>query len=89
MHLLPGFLICLLVVRQWKVKLFPEFCCTGIGEAVYRAFFHAMLAEGVALAPGAYEALFVGLAHTDDVLAVVGVAARQAAQVAAAARAAG
>ena len=26
-----------------------------------------MLAEGVALAPGAYEALFVGLGHTDDV----------------------
>ena len=37
-------------------------------EQVYRTFFHAMLSEGVALAPGAYEALFVGLAHTDDVL---------------------
>ena len=33
-------------------------------ERVYRTFFHAMLAEGIALAPGAYEALFVGLAHT-------------------------
>ena len=30
-------------------------------EQVYRTFFHAMLAEGIALAPGAYEALFVGL----------------------------
>ena len=28
---------------------------------LYAAFFHAMLAEGVALAPGAYEAMFVGL----------------------------
>ena len=37
-------------------------------EAAYARFFHAMLAEGVAMAPGAYEALFVGLAHTDDVL---------------------
>ena len=37
-------------------------------EAAYAAFFHAMLAEGVAMAPGAYEAIFVGLAHTDDVI---------------------
>lgn len=37
-------------------------------EAAYARFFHAMLEEGVALAPGAYEALFVGLAHTDDVI---------------------
>ena len=29
-------------------------------EAAYAAFFHAMLAEGVAMAPGAYEAIFVG-----------------------------
>lgn len=37
-------------------------------EALYARFFHAMLAEGVALAPGAYEALFVGLGHDDSVL---------------------
>lgn len=37
-------------------------------EALYAKLFHAMLAEGVALAPGAYEALFVGLGHNDDVL---------------------
>ncbi len=37
-------------------------------EAAYARFFHAMLAEGVAMAPGAYEAIFVGLAHTDDVI---------------------
>ncbi|MFM7094527.1 MAG: glutamate-1-semialdehyde 2,1-aminomutase [Actinomycetota bacterium] len=37
-------------------------------EALYAKLFHAMLAEGVALAPGAYEALFVGLGHDDDVL---------------------
>jgi len=30
----------------------------------YKKFFHAMLARGVALAPGAYEILFVSLAHT-------------------------
>ena len=47
--------------------------------AAYGAFFHAMLAEGVAMAPGAYEAIFVGLAHTDDVIEAIGDAAGQAA----------
>jgi glutamate-1-semialdehyde 2,1-aminomutase len=48
-------------------------------ERAFAAFFHAMLREGVALAPGAYEALFVGLGHTDDVLdAVIEAAARAA-----------
>lgn len=51
-------------------------------ERLYAAFFHAMLAEGVALAPGAYEALFVGLGHTDDVIDAVGAAATRAAAVA-------
>ncbi|MCB0957137.1 MAG: aminotransferase class III-fold pyridoxal phosphate-dependent enzyme, partial [Ilumatobacter sp.] len=54
-------------------------------EAAYARFFHAMLAEGVALAPGAYEALFVGLGHTDDVIDAIGDAAARAARVAAAA----
>ena len=48
-------------------------------ERMYAAFFHAMLAEGVALAPGAYEALFVGLGHTDDVIDAIGAAASRAA----------
>jgi glutamate-1-semialdehyde 2,1-aminomutase len=48
-------------------------------EQLYAAFFHAMLREGVALAPGAYEALFVGLAHGDDVLDQIGQAAARAA----------
>jgi glutamate-1-semialdehyde 2,1-aminomutase len=54
-------------------------------EKVYAAFFHAMLAEGVALAPGAYEALFVGLGHTDDVIDAIGLAAGRAAAAAVAA----
>ena len=40
-------------------------------EAVYAALFHELAARGVALAPGAYEVLFCGLAHTDEVLARV------------------
>ena len=38
-------------------------------EKTYARFFHAMLGQGVAMAPGAYEALFVGLGHTDAVIA--------------------
>jgi glutamate-1-semialdehyde 2,1-aminomutase len=35
-------------------------------NGLYRKFFHAMLRRGVALAPGAYEILFVSLAHTRE-----------------------
>ncbi len=42
-------------------------------------FFHAMLRRGVALAPGAYEVMFPGLAHDEDVLARVVEAAGEAA----------
>ena len=52
-------------------------------EAMYARFFHAMLAEGVALAPGAYEALFPGWAHTDEVIDRIIDAAGRAAVVAA------
>jgi len=34
-------------------------------NGVYPRFFHGMLDRGVALAPGAYEAIFPSLAHTD------------------------
>ncbi len=45
----------------------------------YSRFFHAMLRRGVALAPGAYEVMFPGLAHDDAVLARVVEAAGEAA----------
>jgi len=48
-------------------------------NGVYARFFHAMLRRGVALAPGAYEVMFPGLAHTDEVLASVVSAAGDAA----------
>jgi glutamate-1-semialdehyde 2,1-aminomutase len=47
--------------------------------ARFARFFHAMLDRGVALAPGAYEILFPGLAHTDDVVDEVLAAAAEAA----------
>jgi glutamate-1-semialdehyde 2,1-aminomutase len=37
-------------------------------EAAYARFFHALLDEGVAIAPGAYEVMFPGLAHDGPVL---------------------
>jgi glutamate-1-semialdehyde 2,1-aminomutase len=38
---------------------------TACENGVYERFFHGMLDAGVALAPGAYEAFFPSLAHTD------------------------
>jgi len=49
-------------------------------EKVYAAFFHAMLERGVALAPGAYEVMFPGTTHRDEILdRVVEIAAAAAA----------
>jgi glutamate-1-semialdehyde 2,1-aminomutase len=44
----------------------------------YGRFFHAMLDAGVYLAPSQFEAAFVSLAHTDDVIEQTVEAARQA-----------
>jgi len=49
-------------------------------EKMYAKFFHAMLAESVAMAPGAYEALFVGLGHDDRVMEQLSESARRAAR---------
>jgi glutamate-1-semialdehyde 2,1-aminomutase len=49
-------------------------------ERTYARFFHALLDRGVALAPGAYEALFVGVAHDDEVIDRIVVAAADAAR---------
>jgi glutamate-1-semialdehyde 2,1-aminomutase len=48
--------------------------------AVYAALFHAMLDRGVALAPGAYEVLFPGMAHDDSIIDAFAEAASAAAQ---------
>ena len=49
-------------------------------NGLYRPFFHAMLDQGVALAPGAYEILFVSMAHRDEDLDRSVSAARAAAR---------
>jgi glutamate-1-semialdehyde 2,1-aminomutase len=55
-------------------------------EAAYAALFHAMLRRGVALAPGAYEVAFPGLAHDDAVIDRIAEAAGEAAAEVVAAR---
>ncbi|MDE3007498.1 MAG: glutamate-1-semialdehyde 2,1-aminomutase [Acidobacteriota bacterium] len=51
-------------------------------NGLYRPFFHAMLDQGVALAPGAYEIMFVSLAHGERELDQALEAAHHAAVVA-------
>ena len=51
-------------------------------EGAYARLFHAMLREGIAMAPGAYEAIFVGLAHDDEVLERIAEATERAARAA-------
>lgn len=41
---------------------------TACDTATYAKFFHAMLDQGVYLAPSQYEAMFVGLAHTEPII---------------------
>jgi len=48
-------------------------------EGLYANFFHAMLRRGAALAPGAYEVMFPGLAHDDAVMDQIVDVARAAA----------
>ncbi|MDQ1613262.1 MAG: glutamate-semialdehyde -aminomutase [Pyrinomonadaceae bacterium] len=53
----------------------------GAGKSdrdLYGKFFHAMLREGVYLAPSQFEAGFIGLAHTDELLDQTIAAARVA-----------
>lgn len=66
---------------------FGEHCPTdylqaqaSVASGAYPVFFHAMLDEGIALAPGPYEVMFCSLAHTDDDLSDTLGAARRAAR---------
>jgi glutamate-1-semialdehyde 2,1-aminomutase len=49
-------------------------------HALYARFFHGMLALGHYLPPSGYEALFVSLAHTDEVIDTTVAAAAQVAR---------
>ena len=57
---------------------------SAAGNGLYRRFFRAMLDRGIALAPGPFEALFPGLAHTrEDIERTAEAAAEAAREVAA------
>jgi glutamate-1-semialdehyde 2,1-aminomutase len=45
--------------------------------AAYGKFFHAMLAEGIYLAPSQFEAAFLSAAHTPEIMEKVGLALRK------------
>jgi len=49
-------------------------------NGVYRRFFHGMLERGVAFAPGAYEAIFVSLAHGSAEIEATVAACREVAE---------
>jgi glutamate-1-semialdehyde 2,1-aminomutase len=50
----------------------------SIDENAYARFFHGLLDNGVAIAPGAYEVMFPGLQHEDSVIDEVVAAAERA-----------
>ena len=52
---------------------------TSNGANMYAVFFHRMLEQGVMLAPGPYEAMFVGMAHSNSDLEYVINATKKAA----------
>jgi glutamate-1-semialdehyde 2,1-aminomutase len=55
-----------------------------VAEGAYPRFFHALVSRGVVFAPGPYEVLFPGLAHSDaDLAFALEVAGEAAAEVAA------
>jgi glutamate-1-semialdehyde 2,1-aminomutase len=63
-----GSMIGLFFVRQdgQTVSNFTD--ATAGDTGAYAKFFHAMLSEGVYLAPSMFEVIFVGTAHTDEVI---------------------
>ena len=59
-----------------KVETFAQ--ATACDTAMFNRFFHSMLRQGVYLAPSAFEAGFVSIAHTEQVIAETLAAARVA-----------
>jgi len=59
-----------------KVETYAQ--ATACDVAAFNRFFHGMLRRGVYLAPSAFEAGFVSIAHTEDIIAETLAAARGA-----------
>ncbi len=56
----------LFFTEQKHVRHFPD--VTHCNTARFNQFFHGMLAEGVYFAPSAFEAGFMSMAHTDEII---------------------
>ncbi|WP_407275046.1 glutamate-1-semialdehyde 2,1-aminomutase [Halothiobacillus sp. DCM-1] len=65
----------LFFTRETAVHSYAQ--ATACDTAAFNRFFHGMLAEGVYLAPSAFEAGFVSQAHTDEDLAATIEAAKR------------
>jgi glutamate-1-semialdehyde 2,1-aminomutase len=63
-----GSMIGLFFVKESGSRVYDYAAATASDTAAYAKFFHAMLDHGVYLAPSQYETIFVGLAHTEDVI---------------------
>jgi glutamate-1-semialdehyde 2,1-aminomutase len=63
-----GSMIGLFFVRQPGDRVTNYAQATSGDTAAFATFFHAMLDNGVYLAPSMYEAMFVGTAHSDEVI---------------------
>ncbi len=78
-----GSMIGLFFVKNSGQKVTNYRQATSGDTAAYARFFHAMLDRGIYLAPSMFEAIFVGLAHDDDVIRqMIAAAARAFADVA-------
>ena len=62
-----------------KVETYAQ--ATAADTARFNRFFHAMLERGVYLAPSAFEAGFLSIAHTEEIIGETLAAAREAFQV--------
>ncbi|MBC6943404.1 MAG: glutamate-1-semialdehyde-2,1-aminomutase [Xanthomonadales bacterium] len=65
----------LFFTREHVTRYAQATACDG---ALFNRFFHGMLKRGVYLAPSAYEAGFVSIAHSDEIIAQTTQAAREA-----------
>jgi glutamate-1-semialdehyde 2,1-aminomutase len=63
-----GSMIGMFFVKEKGKQVLNYADATASDTAAYATFFHAMLDNGVYLAPSQYEALFVGLAHDDKAI---------------------
>jgi glutamate-1-semialdehyde 2,1-aminomutase len=63
-----GSMIGLFFVKKRGQSVTDYAAATNCDTAAFSKFFHAMLANGVYLAPSMYEAIFVGTAHTQQAI---------------------